>query len=63
MVNLGPIDFQLEFLLNINGNDGQNKFEVHISKKCGQNGLISAKNRPGRHFCPNYGRKDMFIGT
>ena len=32
MVNLGPIDFQLGWPLNIIGNDGQNKFEVHISK-------------------------------
>ena len=32
MVNLGPIDFQLGWPLNINGNDRQNKFEVHISK-------------------------------
>ena len=32
MVNLGPTDFQLGLLLNIYGNDGQNKFEVHISK-------------------------------
>ena len=30
MVNLGPIDFQLVLSLNININDGQNKFEVHI---------------------------------
>ena len=32
IVNLGPIDFQLGLPLNINGNDGQNKFEVHIPK-------------------------------
>ena len=32
MVNLGPINFQLGFPLNINGNEGQNKFEGHISK-------------------------------
>ena len=32
IVNLGPIDFQLGFSLNIIGNDGQNKSEVHISK-------------------------------
>ena len=34
MVNLGPIGFQLGLpLSNINVNDGQNKFEVHISNK------------------------------
>ena len=32
MVNLGPIDFKLSLSLNINENDEQNKFEVHISK-------------------------------
>ena len=32
MVNLGPIDFQLGLPFNINRNEGQNKFEVHISK-------------------------------
>ena len=33
MINLGPIDFLLGLLLNINVNNGQNKFEVHIFKK------------------------------
>ena len=33
MVNLGSIEFQLSLPLYINGNDEQNKFEVHISKK------------------------------
>ena len=28
MVNLGPIYFQISLPLKINGNDGQNKFEV-----------------------------------
>ena len=32
VVNLGPIDFQLDLSLNINGNDWQNKFKVSISK-------------------------------
>ena len=49
VVNLGPIDFQLGLPLNINRNDGQNKFEVHISKK-GQKWLFLANIRPGRHF-------------
>ena len=38
MVNLGPIDFQLGLPLDINESDGQNKFEIYISKKWGQNG-------------------------
>ena len=50
MVNLGPIDFQMGLSLNINENDGQNKFKVNISKIW----PISAQNRPGRHFCPNF---------
>ena len=32
MVNLGPVDFQMGWPLSINAIDGQNKFEVHISK-------------------------------
>ena len=32
MVNLGPIDFQIGFPLKINGNDGQQKIDIHISK-------------------------------
>ena len=32
MANLGPVDFLLGLPLNINVNDGHNKFEVHISK-------------------------------
>ena len=32
VVNLGPIDFQLGLPLNISGNNGQYKFEVHILK-------------------------------
>ena len=32
MVNLDQIDFLVGLPLNINVNDGQNKFDVHISK-------------------------------
>ena len=32
IVNLGPIDFKLSLSLKINGNDGQNKFEIQLSK-------------------------------
>ena len=31
MANLGLIDFKLGLYIKINGNTGQNKFEVHIS--------------------------------
>ena len=41
MANLGPVDFQLGLPLIINENEGQKKFEVHISK----NGKFSAQNR------------------
>ena len=37
MVNLGPIDFQIWLPPNINVNDRQNKFEVHISKNIAKN--------------------------
>ena len=32
MAMLGPIDFKIGLPFNINVNDGQNKFEVDISK-------------------------------
>ena len=32
MGKLSPIDFKFGLYININVNDGQNKFEVHISK-------------------------------
>ena len=32
MVNLGLIDFKLGLYIKFNVNEGQNKFEVHISK-------------------------------
>ena len=44
MVNLGPLDFQLGLPLNINENDGPNKFEVHSSKnvaKIGQDATFA----------------------
>ena len=44
MVKLGPINFLMGFPLIININDGQNKFEVHISKRWPIFGYF--------HFCP-----------
>ena len=32
IANLGPIDFKLGLYIKVNVNEGQNKFEVHISK-------------------------------
>ena len=32
MANLGLIDFKLGLYINVNVNDEQNKFQVHISK-------------------------------
>ena len=42
MANLGLIDFKLGLYIKVNVNTGQNKFEVHISKKSHQ----LAQNRP-----------------
>ena len=53
MVNLVPIDFQLGLPLNISGNDGQNKFEVYISKN------VSKK----AHFRPKIGQDANFAPT
>ena len=41
------IDFNFGLPLNINRNEGQNKFEV-------QHGQLSAQNRPERHLSPNF---------
>ena len=32
MAKLGPVDFKLGLYIKVNVNEGQNKFEVHISK-------------------------------
>ena len=32
MANLGQVDFKLGLYIGVNVNNGQNKFEVHISK-------------------------------
>ena len=33
MANLGPINYKIVFYIKVNVNEGQNKFEVHISKR------------------------------
>ena len=45
MVNLGPkpIDLYLGLLLNINVNDGQNKFEARISKNMAKIAIFCQK--------------------
>ena len=50
VANLGPIDFQLGLPLNINRNEGQNRFEVHISKNVSKMA----------HFRPKIGQDATF---
>ena len=54
MVNLGPIYFQPVLPININGNDGQYKFEVHI---------ISEKVAKMANFRPKIGHDATFATT
>ena len=42
LVILSPIDFLFGFPFNLIVNSGQNKFEVDILKKCGQNSQLKA---------------------
>ena len=52
MVNLGLIDFQLGLSLNINGNNGQYKFEVHISKNMAKMANFRPKVGQDATFAP-----------
>ena len=52
VVNLGPIDFKLDFPLNINVNEGQNKFEVHVSKTMAKIANFQPKIGPDVTFAP-----------
>ena len=49
------IYFQIGLHININANEGQNKFEVNILKYVAKmtNYLPKIKNGPRRHFCVN----------
>ena len=49
MANLALIDFKLGLYIKFNVNEGQNKFEVHISN-IWQNGHQLAQNRPNGTF-------------
>ena len=51
MINLGPVDFLLGLPLNNNVKDGQNKFEVHISKHIAK--IANFQPKTG-HFCLNF---------
>ena len=53
MVNFGSINFQLGLPRNINENDGQNKFEVHISRNVAKMA----------HFWPIVGQGATFAPT
>ena len=43
MAKLCPIDFKIGLPINNNENDGQNKFEVHISKNVAKMGNFWSK--------------------
>ena len=47
VVNLSLIDLQLGLPININKNNGQDKFEVHYISK----NVAKMANFRGRHFC------------
>ena len=53
MVNLGPIDFQLDLLVNIKETKWQNKFEVHISKNVAKMANFRPKIGQEATFAPN----------
>ena len=52
MVNLGSIDFQLGLPLNINGDDGQNIFEIHISNNVAEMANFRPKKGQDATFAP-----------
>ena len=56
MINLGPIDFLLGLLLNINVNNGQNKFEVHILKNMARIANFQPKLGQDATFAPTFNR-------
>ena len=50
LVILGPIDFLFGLPVNLIVNVWQNKSEVDILKKCGQNSQLKAQNRTETTF-------------
>ena len=61
MVNLSSIDSQLGLLFNINENDGQNKFEVHITKKVAKMTNFRPKIGQDAIFPPTLNRPNSAI--
>ena len=63
MVNLGPINFQLclPLKVNVNGNDGQNKFEVHITKNVANMADFRPKLGQDATFAPTLNRHNSAI--
>ena len=59
VVSLGPIDFQLSLPLNINGNEGQNKFEVPISKNVARMANFRPKLGQDAIFAPTLNRHNF----
>ena len=54
VLNLGQINFQLALPLNINGNHGQNRFEVHISKNVAKMDNFRPKIGQDTTFAPTF---------
>ena len=54
MVSLGPIAFQLGLPLDINGNDGENKFKVHNLKNVAKMTNFWSKIGQDTTFAPNF---------
>ena len=54
LVILFLIDFLFGLPINLIVNAGQNKFELDILKKCGQNSHLKAQNRPDTTFEPGH---------
>ena len=54
MVSLDAIDFKLGLPLNINVNNGQNKFDVHISKKMARIAYFQQKIGQDATFTPTF---------
>ena len=52
IINFGPIDFQISLPSNINVNDGQNKFEDHISKTMAKIASFQPKIGQDATFAP-----------
>ena len=61
MVDLGPIDFRLGLSSNINMNDGQDKFEVHMSKNMAKIANCQPKISQDATFAPTLNGHSLAI--